>query len=59
MAYWYNVNTNSVEQGDETNSKSYLLGPYATQDEAQNALATAHAKSENWDAQEREFEDEN
>lgn len=59
MAYWYNVNTNSVEQGDDTNSKSYLLGPYATEDEARKAIDTAHAKSEAWDAADREFEGEN
>lgn len=59
MAYWYNVDTNSVEQGGETNSKSYLLGPYATEAEARNALDTAHAKSEKWDEQDREFEGDN
>lgn len=58
MAYWYNVNTNSVEQGDDTTSKSDLLGPYATEAEARNAIETAHAKSEQWDAEDREFEGE-
>lgn len=56
MAYWYNVNTGQVEAGDDTNSKSDMMGPYATEDEARNALDTAHAKSEQWDREDREFE---
>lgn len=55
MAYWYNTNTGAVEQGENTDSKSYLLGPYATEAEARNALETAHARSEKWDAEDREF----
>lgn len=55
MAYWYNVDTGAVEQGDQSDSKSYMLGPYETEAEARNAIDTAHAKSEKWDAEDREF----
>lgn len=55
MAYWYNVNTGAVEQGEETNPKSDMLGPYSTEAEAREAISSAHARSEAWDAEERRF----
>ena len=58
MAFWYNINTGQVEQGEETNSKSDLMGPYGTEEEARNAIASAHEKSEKWDAEDREFNGE-
>lgn len=58
MAYWFNVNTGAVEQGEETNPKSDMLGPYATEEEARNALESAHARSEKWDAEDRKFNGE-
>lgn len=56
MAYWYNVNTGAVEQGEETNPKSDMLGPYATEDEARQALESARKRTEQWDAEDRKFE---
>lgn len=53
MAYWYNVNTGAVEQGEETNPKSDMLGPYATEAEARDAIESAHKRSEEWDAEDR------
>lgn len=57
MPYWYNVNTGQVEQGEDTNPKSDMMGPYATEAEASNAIESAHARSEKWDEEDREYND--
>lgn len=55
MKYWYNVDTGEI-QTDETKSRGELvLGPYETEAEARNALATARARTEQWDEQDREW----
>ncbi len=33
-----------------------MLGPYATKEEASQALETAHEKTEKWDAEDREWD---
>jgi hypothetical protein len=56
MPYWYNVDTGEVET-DETRSKgATVMGPYETQDAASHALETAHARTEQWDAEDRAWE---
>lgn len=54
MPYWYNVRTRQVEpDADPERARSAdLLGPYATEAEAANALATAAARTEQWDEEE-------
>ena len=54
--YWYNVVTKTVEEGPQSDW-SKLLGPYATREEAERAIAQVQANNERWD--EREAEDAN
>lgn len=57
MAYWYNVSTGKVEKDGETDPKADLMGPYDSEDEARSALETARQKTENWDAEDREWDE--
>lgn len=58
MSYWYNVSTKQVET-DETRARSAeLLGPYATREQAQNALQAAHEKTERADREDAQWNDE-
>ncbi|MDE9367490.1 methionine aminopeptidase [Luteipulveratus sp. YIM 133132] len=56
MAYWYNVSTGRVEEDGSTDPKGELMGPYDTQEQAQAALATAQQKTEQWDKEDRAWE---
>lgn len=49
--WWFNLLTKEVEHGSGA-PNAERLGPYATKEEAQMALETAHARSEAWDADE-------
>ena len=53
MKYWYNIGTGQVEEDSETARKDDLLGPYATREEAQNALQHARENTERWDEEDR------
>jgi hypothetical protein len=46
--YWYNITTKEVEEGHRSSWQD-LMGPYATREEAQDALARAAARTEAWD----------
>lgn len=48
--YWFNTKTGAVEHGHQS-SWPHLMGPYATRDEAANALATAQRRNDDWDAE--------
>ncbi|GAA1349255.1 SPOR domain-containing protein [Falsarthrobacter nasiphocae] len=48
--YWFNLDTNTVEEGDGSN-KAHLMGPYPTYEAAAHALEQAHANTERWDAE--------
>lgn len=54
--YWYNVVTKAVEEGPQSDWTE-LLGPYATREEAEQAIARVRANNERWD--ERDAEDAN
>ncbi|GAA5029413.1 hypothetical protein GCM10023258_25850 [Terrabacter aeriphilus] len=55
MSFWYNVDTGQVET-DETRSRGeQVLGPYASEAEARAALDTAHKKTEQWDSDDRDW----
>ena len=44
MSFYYNITTGQVEQDDDNRSRNAdVMGPYATEEEARNALATARA----------------
>lgn len=49
MAYWYNVKTRQVETDDNRSRDEDVMGPYQSEADAQNALATAQARTEAWD----------
>lgn len=53
MAYWFNVDTRQVETDDSKSQGDQLMGPYDSQEAAAAALDTARAKSEQWDAEDR------
>lgn len=55
MSFWYNVDTGQVETDDNRSRGEQVLGPYATEAEAQAALDTAHKKTEHWDSQDRDW----
>ena len=56
MAWWFNLNTQQVEEGDgDPNAERF--GPYATREEAANALKSAGARNEKWDKEDKEWED--
>lgn len=55
MSFWYNVDTGQVETDDNRSRGEQVLGPYATEAEARAALDTAHKKTEQWDAQDRDW----
>lgn len=59
MSFYYNITTGQVEQDDDNRSRNAdVMGPYATEEEARNALATARANTEKWDAQDAAEADE-
>ena len=53
MKYWYNIGTGQEEEDSETARKDDLLSPYATREEAQNALQHARENTERWDEEDR------
>lgn len=50
-SFWYNLKTGEVEFGFESPSVD-RVGPFDSQEAAQNALETLRANSEKWDADE-------
>lgn len=58
MQYWYNVDTGKVESDDDRSPNANVMGPYGTREDAQNALQTAREKTEQWDEQDRRWNDE-
>lgn len=58
MAYWFNINTRQVESDEDKSPSDDLMGPYATEAEAAQALQTAAAKTEAWDEEDRAWEGE-
>lgn len=58
MAYWFNINTGTVETDANRSRGEDVMGPYATEEEASHALEIARAKTERWDEEDRAWEDE-
>lgn len=46
--FWYNVETGEVEVGAQSDWTK-LLGPYASREEALNAIDKVHRNNEAWD----------
>jgi len=55
VSFWYNVDTGRVETDENRSRGEQVLGPYATEAEAQAALDTAHKKTEQWDSEDRDW----
>ena len=55
MSFWYNVDTGQVETDENRSRGELVLGPYATEEEARKAIESAHARTEKWDAEDREW----
>lgn len=58
MAYWFNINTGTVETDENRSRGEDVMGPYATEEEATHALETARAKTERWDEEDRAWDDD-
>lgn len=57
MPYWYNITTGKVESDEERSRNDQVMGPYDSEAEAAAALATARTRTEEWDEDDREWED--
>lgn len=55
MSFWYNVDTGQVENDENRSRGEQVLGPYATEAEAQQALDRARANTEKWDEEDRDW----
>lgn len=53
--FFYNVSTGQVEELANRGQSKDLLGPYPTREAAAAALATARAKTEAWDEEDRRY----
>ncbi|OJV76467.1 MAG: hypothetical protein BGO37_10415 [Cellulomonas sp. 73-92] len=51
--FWFNTRTGAVEEG-RVSDWSEVMGPYPTREAAARALATARARTEAWDREDRE-----
>lgn len=51
--FWFNTYTHQVEEGPQSDW-SKLLGPYASRQEAEQAIARVRANNERWDEDEAE-----
>lgn len=56
MAYWYNIASKQVETDENRSRNDDVMGPYDTEDEARNALASAAQNTEQWDAEDKKWE---
>ncbi len=55
MEYWYNVETKQVETDENRSESVDLLGPFPTRAEAEQALESAHRRTESWDQADEEW----
>ena len=53
--YFFNLETGQVEKG-KVSAWDKRMGPYDTQEEAQQALATAQERTREWDNDDQEWE---
>lgn len=52
--FWFNPGTGEVEEGLQS-PWTDRMGPYATREEAQQALARAADRTEDWDEEDRRW----
>lgn len=53
--FWFNVRTGAVETDVDRSRMEDLMGPYPSREAAEQALATARARTEDWDAEDRRW----
>jgi hypothetical protein len=53
--FWFNTVTGKVETDENKGQSKDLLGPYATEAEAEQALDTARRRTEEWDEEDRRW----
>jgi hypothetical protein len=53
--YWYNTETDEVEERAQRSSWTNLLGPYPTREAAERALDTASRRNEAWEDEESDW----
>jgi hypothetical protein len=56
VAYWYNLDTKSVESDDTRGQNANVLGPYDTEAEAAAAIERTRENNERWDEEDREWD---
>jgi hypothetical protein len=54
--YWFNTKTMSVEVGKQALAL-YRIGPFATREEAENALETLRSRSQAWTDEDEQAKD--
>ncbi|MFV0634888.1 hypothetical protein [Demequina sp.] len=52
--FWFNTRTRMVEKGRQS-SWEHLMGPYATAQEATEALEKAQQRTEDWDEEDAQW----
>jgi hypothetical protein len=57
MAFWFNVNTGQVEDDANKSPGDRLMGPYDTHAAAEQALSHARERTQQWDAEDKDWED--
>ena len=57
MAYWYNVDSGQVETDATRSRNATVMGPYDTEEAAQHALESARERTEEWDEQDRAWDE--
>ena len=53
--FWYNTRTGQVETDVEKGQGKDLMGPYASREEAAQALESARRRTEAWDEEDRRW----
>lgn len=56
MPYWYNVKNGTVENDENRSPSNDLLGPFASEGEARDALATSDAHRRAAEASDRAWD---
>ena len=57
-AFFYNVSTQQVEELERKSQSKDLMGPYPSREAAAAALQTARARTEAWEHEDAEQEDD-
>ncbi|MGL5858055.1 MAG: hypothetical protein ACRC35_06565 [Angustibacter sp.] len=54
--FYFNTRTGQVEELARKSQGKHLLGPYPTREQAQHALDQARQRTEDWDRDDREWD---